>query len=713
MKHFDESTGICAALLTESEIDSNCEDAVERRDLLSSAARRLVQELRAHQTELLAQNGELREAQEDLKTMNSRYFDLYELAPVGYCTISESNKVLSANRTAAVLLGVDNEELVGKPIQRFIAPVDQDNYYLHCKRLFEAGKPQSCELRLVRPDRSQFWAELIATFALDASGIGVHRIVLTDIDERRTAQDKIRISDSALKAVSQGVIIKTPDMRVVDANEAILSMTGYSPEELSGVNCSVFYGPLTDTAMIEEFRQAVRANKTFSGEMVYYRKDGSCFWNALALSPVFDPKGNLSHFISIHTDITERRRIDQVLKDSVGALKLATELAEKANQAKSDFLSSMSHELRSPLNSILGFAQLLASGTPSPTPLQSKNIDKILGGGWYLLTLINDILDLALIESGKLALSLEPLSLGNLLTGCQIMVEPQAGNRGIVVKFPSMRASLQVVADPTRLTQVLVNLLSNAIKYNRPNGGVRVSVITKIQGTVRIEIKDTGEGLSADKLAQLFQPFNRLGKENSTTEGTGIGLVVAKRLTELMGGTIGVRSTVGVGSVFWVQLPIAKSETEKKVAWNSLRHKQPTRHLQHLSNCTVLYVEDNPANVELVSQILQARPNLQLIVADNARQGIEMAHKHAPQIILMDINLPGMSGLEALKVLKQDAGTRQIPVLAVTANALPIDAANGMAAGFCQYLTKPFKIDEFLQSMDQALEASKSRAYPD
>jgi PAS domain S-box-containing protein len=685
---------------------------IERRELISpNVARRLVHELRVHQSELEAQNEQLRNTQAELDALQSRYFDLYELAPVGYCTVSATEKLMSANLTAAQLLGLPVSKLVGRPIQQFIAPADQDIYYLHCKKLFETGERQSCELRLIKPDRSHFWAQLIATITLDAAGLSTHRIVLTDIDERKAAQDKIRISDLALKAVSQGVLITSADMRVVDANEAFLAMTGYSAADLTGISCSVFNGPLTDPAVLERCLTAIAEKKAFSCDILHYRKDRSCFWNGLSLSPVFDTLNHVTHFICINTDINERKRLDQALLDNNRALEQATELAEKANQAKSDFLSSMSHELRSPLNSILGFAQLLASGSPAPTPLQSKNIDKILRGGWYLLTLINDILDLALIESGKIALTVAPLPLAQLLTECQSMVEPQAEKHGVTVHFPLVATSTQVLADPIRLTQILVNLLSNAIKYNRPKGSVHVTVSAATPGALRIEVRDTGEGLPAEKLSQLFQAFNRLGQESSPIEGTGIGLVVTKRLTELMGGRLGVHSTVGVGSVFWLELPLADAAYPKIHSGESCAEKKLALSLLQHAACTILYVEDNLANVELVEQILQGHPTLRLIRAHNGMQGIDMARSHAPQIILMDINLPGMSGMDALKLLRQDPVTRHIPVLAITANALPADVTKGMAAGFFNYLTKPFKIQDFLQSIDLALQAPASPSH--
>ena len=366
----------------------------ERRKQISpETSRQLVHDLRLHQIELERQNEELRSMQAELAGARARYFDLYDQAPVGYCTVSATEHILEANLTAASLLGLACEDMVGQPIQKFILAQDQGIYCLHHRTLAASGQPQTCELRLLRADGSHFWAHLKASF--DAGAAAVQRLVLTDIDEHKLAQDRIRVSDLALKAVSQGVLITTPDLYAVSANHAFLAMTGYSEAELLGSHCAFLNGPLTDAATVAAFLAAVAEQREFATEIQNYRKDGSSFWNALAVSPVRDDQGRLTHFISINTDISERKRLDQALQEKNLELQQATALAEKANRAKSDFLSSMSHELRTPLNSILGFAQLLESGTPAPVPQQQKSIGMILRGGWYLLTLINEILDLS------------------------------------------------------------------------------------------------------------------------------------------------------------------------------------------------------------------------------------------------------------------------------------------------------------------------------
>jgi CheY-like chemotaxis protein len=364
--------------------------------------------------------------------------------------------------------------------------------------------------------------------------------------------------------------------------------------------------------------------------------------------------------------------------------------------------------LRSPLNAILGFAQLMDSGEPKPSAGQKDSIDQILQAGWYLLELINEILDLALIESGKLSLSPEPMSIADVLSDCQAMIEPQALTAGIRVSFPPSDGGLYVKADRTRVKQVLLNLLSNAIKYNRVGGHVDVRCRLDERDRVRISFQDTGEGLSPDKLAQLFQPFNRLGQEAGVEQGTGIGLVVSKRLVELMDGSIGAESTMGVGSVFWIELlatPDPELSTYSIPPLAPPAPRLPTDGPTH----TLLCVEDNPANLSLVEKLLARRPDMRLLSAKDGFSGIEIARNAQPDVILMDINLPGISGLTALKLLAQDPLTAHIPVIALSANAMPRDIAKGLAAGFFRYLTKPIKVAEFMDTLDMALAYADTR----
>ena len=444
-------------------------------------------------------------------------------------------------------------------------------------------------------------------------------------------------------------------------------------------------------------------------ELTYIRKDGSRLPAEMSVTALRDPQSAIIGYLLIGTDNTERKRVeaerallDQVLHDKNAELESARLVADRANLAKSDFLSGMSHELRTPLSAILGFAQLMETGSPPPTLAQKRSIDQILKAGWYLLELINEILDLALIESGKLSLSMEPVSLTEIMYECEAMVEPQAQKRAISVDFACLNTPLCVMADRTRVKQVLINLLSNAIKYNKVGGMVTVECSPSPSGAVHISVRDTGAGLASEQLAQLFQPFNRLGQKANVEEGTGIGLMVCKRLVELMGGVIGVQSTVGKGCVFWIELElISEPLTTAQAAEPALLAQAQARSDAPLQ--TVLYVEDNPANLMLVEDLIARRNDIRFLSARDARCGIQIARASLPDVILMDINLPGISGIKTLNILAEDPATAHIPVVALSANALPRDIEKGLQAGFFRYLTKPIKVSEFMDTLDVTL----------
>jgi signal transduction histidine kinase/CheY-like chemotaxis protein len=428
---------------------------------------------------------------------------------------------------------------------------------------------------------------------------------------------------------------------------------------------------------------------------------------------VTERRRNEQEIARLNTQLEDRvRERTAQLEASNQELGQARKEAERANEAKSEFLSSMSHELRTPLNAILGFGQILASDRLPQTEAQKRDfVNHILKAGRHLLSLINDILDLAKIEAGGVTLSLEPASVTELLAECQKLTEPLASERGIRMVFP-VDSSILVVADRMRLKQVLLNLLSNAIKYNRDGGVVVVACEVGDAQRVRISVQDSGHGLRPDQIKGLFQPFNRLGQEAGPIEGTGIGLIITKKLVELMGGTIGVSSAVGAGSVFFVELNLAAAESAaaepRRVEEFAAAHADANA--PEIS--TLLCVEDNPANLKLVEEMVRFRPDLRLLSAPDARLGIELARAHRPRLILMDIHLPGMSGEDALKILREDRATAHIPVIAVTAKAMPRDVAKGLAAGFFRYLTKPLVLDAFTEALDSALAATSERPPP-
>ena len=438
-------------------------------------------------------------------------------------------------------------------------------------------------------------------------------------------------------------------------------------------------------------------------ELTYICKDGSRVPAIVSITPLHDDDDDLIGYLLIGTDNSRRKQVELELNQAMA-------VAEKANLAKSDFLSSMSHELRTPLSAILGFAQLIESGKPPPTATQKRSIDQILQAGWYLLELINEILDLALIESGKLSLSLEPMGLADVMLECAAMIEPQAHKRGISVTFPPLGMRHFVKADRTRVKQVLINLLSNAIKYNSVGGSVTVTCEERVPGRIRISVEDAGAGLSPEQIEQLFQPFNRLGQEATAEEGTGIGLVMTKRLIELMGGEIGLESTVGKGSVFWFEMDLTHARIHEVAALTAepVKTYRQTNAAQHL----LLYVEDNPANLMLVEDLIARRPDIKLITARDGLEGIVLARSALPDMILMDINLPGISGITALLILAKDPTTKHIPIVALSANAMPRDIAKGLESGFFRYLTKPIKVNEFMDTLDLTLKYADAHPGP-
>ena len=568
------------------------------------------------------------------------------------------------------------------------------------------------ELTYIRKDGSRFPAIVSVTALRDgAGGIIGYLLIGTDNTARKQveaeqAQLDQRLRDqqfytrSLIEANVDALMTTDPPGIITDVNKPMEALTGCTRDELIG---APFKNYFTDPDLAEAGIRLVLSEKKVSNtELTVRSRDGKETDISYNATTFYDRYRRLQGVFVAARDITERRRLDQVLLDKNAELEGARVVAEKANLAKSDFLSSMSHELRSPLNAILGFAQLMDSETTAASPVQKANIQQILQAGWYLLELINEILDLAVIESGKLTLSEEPVSVEEVMLECQSMIGPQAQKRGITVRFPSFDRPSFVRADRIRLKQVMLNLLSNAIKYNRPGGQVDLEWAELPSGSTRVSVRDTGAGLSGEELQQLFQPFNRLGRERGNEEGTGIGLVMSKLLVELMGGVIGVESRPGEGSVFWFELdssgPPGLSDREGLPGAGSTVRPAPGARV-----FTLLYVEDNPTNMMLVQQLLARRPQMRMLRADNGSLGVEMARAHLPDVILMDINLPGISGIEALKILSEDPTTAHIPVLAISANAMRGDIHKGMEAGFFHYLTKPIRIAEFYEALDLAI----------
>jgi|GEM_PF-1299977 len=397
--------------------------------------------------------------------------------------------------------------------------------------------------------------------------------------------------------------------------------------------------------------------------------------------------------ISLRFDVTERER-------SAAAVAEARRAAEKANQAKSEFLASMSHEFRTPLNAIIGFSQVLQlDKTGNLTDLQKDYIDNVEKSGQHLLNLVSEVLDLAGIEAGKLRLSIEPIETGALIGQAIATMEPVAANAGIRLEMEPPGGLPAIRADAQRVRQILLNLLSNAIKYNRAEGYARVTARAE-EETVRIAIEDNGIGIATKYFDQVFTPFSRLGVEQSIIEGAGIGLSLSRQLVEAMNGRIGFESTEGEGSTFWIELPAAEAAAAPVLANGGVAMPE----LAASAAYSLLYVEDNPSNLRLMESLIGTLPNVRMYSAPSGPIGLDLARANRPDIIVLDLNLPRMSGLEILKVLQTLPETRTTPVIALTAAARPSDIERGLEAGFFRYVTKPLDVNEFLAAIESALE---------
>lgn len=596
------------------------------------------------------------------------------------------------------ITGFPVEHTIGRNLLDFVHPHDHQRHIDEFVNLLRGGKGYSrYEIRYLTESGCNCWFEITAGLLCREDGtVRGTSGSMRDITDNKLAQHELSKSEQKYKSLFEynpdAVFSLSLHGNFLSANEAVERIIGYSTDEM--LQLSFFTLAVNDEVekFLEHFGRAL-SGEPQDFETAILHKDGNRIEIRLTTMPIIINKEVVGIY-GIAKDITRRKRVEE-------ALIAAKEEAERANEAKSSFLSSMSHELRTPMNAILGFAQILKYDPVEPlTAFQQESVDHIMKAGSHLLNLINDILDLSRIEAGSMFVSLEAVSVQNVTEEAVSLLIPLAEQRGIVIdNRVSQSQQLFVYADYTRLKQALVNLISNAVKYNKMNGSVTVRHETTEHGHVRIYVEDTGAGLERHQLTAIFEPFNRLGAERKNIEGTGIGLTITKRILDIMGGSVGVTSTVGVGSTFYLQLPMASDQ----LFADTVQQYAETLDEQPLSRYTILYIEDNPSNLALVDQILSRRNDISLMTAQQVGLGIELARGHHPDLILMDINLPDVDGFKALEILQKDAETRSIPVIALSANAMPRDIEAGLQAGFVRYLTKPILIPQFLEAVYSVL----------
>lgn len=523
-----------------------------------------------------------------------------------------------------------------------------------------------------------------------------------EVREREVAEAALRESEQRFRNILDNVPIGVlyTDLRghVKQANPRFCELTGYSVDELVQLRLTD-YTHSDDVAQdMELMSQLVRGEiPMFRRHKRYITRGGAIVWVQATVTLLRDSQARPLSIVGVVEDITDDLKLEEAER--------AREAAEASNRAKSDFLSRMSHELRTPLNAMLGFAQLLELDPRHPlTDAQRPWVTQIQQAGWHLLEMINDVLDLSRIESGNLRLHTETLHLEELLNATLAMIEGEAQQRGITITRELAPGSGTVQGDPTRVKQILTNLLSNAVKYNVDGGRIHVAGRVAGHESVEVTVTDTGLGMTTEQLAELFQPFNRLGRERSIHEGTGIGLVISQRLAELMGGSLRAHSVPAEGSAFVLTLPCSDVTDTVRSDLDALIPEAAVYHRR-----LVHYVEDNETNVEVMRGILAQRPQVEMEVSITGLDGLAAIRARRPDLVLLDMHLPDISGMELLRHLKSDAAVGDVPIVVVSADALTqqIDAA--FEAGCARYLTKPVNVGELLSVVDELLEQVESR----
>lgn len=636
---------------------------------------------------------------------------LLEAAPDAMIIAGPDGRIALVNAQAELLFGYDRDELYGQPVELLVPKRLHTKHVQHRTGYVNAPKARamgaSQELLGLRKDGSEFPVE-VSLSPIETEDGTLISSAIRDVTARRQTEAAAKLASqrlfSAVESFHGALSLYGADDRLVLCNSASRELfarvwegplIGAPYAEL--MNACLEKGLLDTSQDAEALRARLLAHHgSAQGPLDVRLSNGRTM--RLTTNRTLEG-GVVTTAIDISDDVEHEAELRQARAE-----------AEAASSAKSEFLSSMSHELRTPMNAILGFAQLLQRDKRAPlSPAQLEKLGYVLQGGEHLLRLIDDILDLSRIEAGQVMMSPEPVSVSEVLTELRQTLEPMAARAGIELSVEPAHSDIgDVVADRTRFSQILINFGSNAIKYGKPGGHARVRAELATQGRIRVVVTDDGIGIPLDKQEKVFQPFQRAGQEAGPIEGTGIGLSITKRLADLMGGCVGFRSTPGAGSEFWVELPLHLKDAPKDASAPTTRASQSQLSSETGSDFLVVYIEDNPSNIAFMQGVMDELPRVKLVAIPTAEVGIEVVRKLLPQVVIMDINLPGMSGYDATRRLQEWPETRAIPVIALTAAAMLGDRARIKEAGFYRYLTKPVKVGELLETLEQLLAPSLS-----
>jgi PAS domain S-box-containing protein len=664
----------------------------------------LLHELQVHQIELEMQNMALQQALVEIEKSREQYAELFEFAPVGYLTLTDKGLISKINFTGAHMLGVDRSTLINCRLDVYIAGADRKRWQDQFKVAKAQEESLNVDLAFEHGDGTAFLANL------DCQRIEGHveygaptmRIAFTDISQRKATEEQLRKLFQAVEQAQESVVITNLDVKIEYVNETFLRNTGYSREEVIGQNPRMLQSGKTPPENYASLWSALYEGRSWKGELYNRRKDGSEYIEFASITPIRGNDGVITHYLAMKEDISEKKRLgkeldyyhlhlEELVEQRTAELATALKEANVANVAKSTFLANMSHEIRTPMNGILGMAQILRRG--GVTPQQASHLDKIDASGKHLLAIINDVLDLSKIEAGKLLLEHDDFSLLKLFNAAKDLVSLAATHKGLEISIDLSGLPLMLRGDSTRLSQVLLNYLGNAVKFTE-KGHIalsgRVLEETNTDYLLRFEVSDTGIGLTDEQKSRLFRAFEQA--DNSTTRkygGTGLGLIIALHIAQQMGGKAGVESTFGVGSTFWITARISKPEQGVNVARAVTEELAEAILRQEYANKRILLAEDEPINQE-IAQFLLEEAVLSVDTASDGEQAIKMVASNTYDLILMDVNMPKLNGLEATKVIRKIPGLESVPILAMTANAFAEDKQRCIQAGMNDHIGKPF-----------------------